>query len=304
MKKIVTIILCLSMLFSVSTSFAQGNAKEYQSKIDLVSGKISEDEYEKSVMKNRSEKLATIDFSAKQNSELESVSLDNYRIVDSKVFTIDDVEFEEIYYKPIKKETVIGKMFSIFRASGPENGDFKIVISREKLSGKDWFDTIEGYGNYLLNETKFSLLKYGTYLDSNNLRALIAYEFIEYIEDGLKGEGTAYSLDRDVYKWGQIYKNGDWVDYYYGKQYEVKWGFKFIVYDSSNRVIDDEEYTYYYENDDPIFIKAGKYFRDNDEVFNISNELYRTNGYIYRDTYLSVTKKASDWERGIDPCYK
>lgn len=304
MKKILSIVVCIAMFLSVGGSFADTHGSDYSLKADLMNGRITEEEYHQEVSLKSNQKDSRVSTFSSEISSFEDVNLDDYYVYGSEVIEVDGVEFEEVYYKKKVSNNLFSKMLSVFRSSGPENGDFKIVISKEQLSGKDFFDTVEGYGSYLLNESTFELFKLGTYLDSSNIRAFLTNKFIEYIEGGMKGKGTSYSLDRNVYKWGQIYKNGSWVDYYYGKQYEVKWGFKFIVYNSSNDVVDDDEFKYYYESDDPIFIKAGRYFRDNNKVFEICNDLYKSNGYIYRDTTLSVTKKASDWERGIDPCYK
>lgn len=297
MLKKLFFIICFVLLFSLNLSFASLYNEDYNLKVNLIKGTISEEDYE-----NKVRALTTNKDKSNNNGLSSNINLSDYYIYKNEKILIDNVEFEEIHYK--MKPNLSNKNINRYKSSGPENGDFKIVIAPEDLSGADWFDTLEGYGSYLLNKSTFNLIKLGSSFDSNNLRGLLTSKFIEYIENDMKGKGTAYSMDRTVYKWGQIYDHGRWENYYYGKQYEVKWAFKFMVYDDNGNLIDDKDYKYYYPNDNPIFIKASKYFRNNDRIFTMCNDRYKSNGYIIFDRFLKITKKASNWKRGIDPCYK
>ena len=314
MKKIICLVLIIVLSFAmVTASFADyskegndiGDAIEtvinddYNLEVKLIKGIMSEEEYEKNIKEN---------FKGKAKKDITSLStkldLSDYYIYKTGKKIIDNVEFEEIHFKRKSLINKNNRILKTYRSSSPEDGDFKIVISPEQLSGQDWFDTVEGYGSYLLNQSAFNLVKLGSSFDSNSIRSLLTTKFIEYIENDMKGKGTSYSMDRNVYKWGKIYDNGRWETYYYGKQYEVKWGFKFMVYDDNNNLIDDKEYKYYYANDDPIFIKASRYFRDNNAIFIKCNGQYNSNEATIFDRRLVITKKASNWKRGIDPCYK
>jgi len=308
MKRIICLMLIIVLSFGMVTgSFADsGKIKErndinddYNLEVKLIKGIISEDEYEKNVKENYKNKIK------KDTTKLSTkLNLSDYYIYETGKKIIDNVEFEEIHFKRKQLKNENNRILNTYRSSGPEDGDFKIVISPESLSGRDWFDMVEGYGSYLLNQSAFNLVKLGSSFNSNSIRGLLSTKFIEYIENDMKGKGTSYSMDRNVYKWGKIYDNGRWETYYYGKQYEVKWGFKFMVYDDNNNLIDDKEYKYYYPKNDPIFIKASRYFRDNNAIFTKCNGQYNSNGATIFDRRLVVTKKASNWKIGINPCYK
>lgn len=61
----------------------------------------------------------------------------------------------------------------------------------------------------------------------------------------------------------------------------------------------------YYESDgyNPIFVDATNAFRDNNQVFQLANTQYQSNGYIYGDTGSDIDW-ASDWFNGVEPRYR
>lgn len=241
---------------------------------------------------------------AKSTSEYDFSQLSLVNVKKFKSF--DGSEIEEYYYKPSSYNSngqAINSLSVEPYAIVPEEGDFKIVISKGGITGKDWFNTVSGYLTYLSNTGKYNAGVILSGFLSNPIASFFSSAALDLLHNGAKGSGTAYSLERKVTKWGQIYRKGEWVDYYRGTQEEVFWGQKIIVYGSDGSVIYslDQEYL---ENKGykPIYVKATNIFRDNNKVYQYALLQYQSNGYIYGDTG-SVIVKTSSWLTGVDPKY-
>lgn len=226
-------------------------------------------------------------------------------LVNTKTYTVDGIEYVEYYYKPSSKVSVQAKNnLSIApMALVPDEGDFDIVISKGTLSGKDWFSTVTGYYNYLSTTGCFVAADIASGFKSLPILSYFTSAAINLIHNGLKGSGTAYSVQRTVTKWGQIYHHGSWVDYYHGTQKEVFWGEKTFVYPADGTVVSTLNKDYL-ENSGykPIYVNATSIFRDNSKVYQYALAQYESNSYWYGDTG-SVIVKTSDWATGINPMY-
>ena len=231
-------------------------------------------------------------------------------LVNTKTYTDDGIEYVEYYYKSSAKVSVQANNSSseenlviVPNAVVPDEGDFKIVIAKGTLNGKDWFDTVSGYIDYLSNEGVYKADNILAGFISNPIEAYFTSTALNLLYNGLKGSGTAYSVERTVTKWGQIYHNGSWVNYYHGTQDEVFWGEITYVYAEDGTVVDSSNRDFLENNGyKPIYVNATSSFRNNAEVYQYALAQYQANGYWYGDSG-SVIVKTADWLTGVDPMY-
>jgi len=167
----------------------------------------------------------------------------------------------------------------------PEEGDFRVYINKTSIDFKDNIGAYnDKYYNYLLNEAVYDFAGLGA---STKSGPVIGYFFglvLDDIEDGHKGSGNAFAMDRTVTKWGQIYTNGSWIDYYHGYQEEIYWEHSIFSYTSDGTQIDHDNRPYYPGNNYmPIIWKPTQNFHDTDEIYSISLNNYLNNTFVYYD---------------------
>ena len=191
---------------------------------------------------------------------------------------------------------------------GPEEGDFKILIIKGTLSGKNWFNKVEGLLNYLNTTGAYNAMSIATNFISQPVIGLFTGQAVSLIQQGMLGSGTSYSMERTVHKQGQIFHNGTWVDYYHGTQREVFWGQIIYVYDTRpgnqgtvlyNNTLDYNESLGY----NPIYVNATSNFRDNNKVYQLALSSYQSNGYWYADPGSNVVS-TKYWLTGVSKNYQ
>ncbi|WP_433946223.1 hypothetical protein [Paenibacillus sp. SN-8-1] len=101
-------------------------------------------------------------------------------------------------------------------------------------------------------------------------------ERLSDIEKGFEGKGDATGYDRLVYKYGQVYHSGKWVNYYETYQRENYWKFETITYkpDGSLSNAKTEYYfpeTFGYLPFDWIYTSD---FYDNQRIIDVANYQY------------------------------
>ncbi len=260
------------MLSQISFASQKTQQDDYLLKAQIVKEQVTPE----AIYKNQN--VATVN-SASSQMVLGNVSLSDFYIAKKSTIEKYGVKFEEITYKKKKTDNIL----SVLRSSGPENGDFKIIISKGSFAGEDWTNgNTSSYGLYILSSGYFKMINTISGLTiSNPVKGLLVGETISLLQQDLKGSGNVFTKKRTVSKWGQIYKNGSWIDYYYGTQVELKWGYDYYVYN-----------------------KKSNGSGDTNAVFQLANGQYRSNQYIYRD-YSGPTDYvySQDWRNGINPAY-
>ncbi|SHK64477.1 hypothetical protein SAMN02745912_03877 [Paramaledivibacter caminithermalis DSM 15212] len=158
------------------------------------------------------------------------------------------------------------------------------------------------------NEGVYKASHIASYLVSNPILNFFTNKAIDLVEKGHKGSGMAYSVERRVYKWGEIYTNGKWKDYYRGHSDEVYWSQKIIIYDKDkiSKVIYKKDKDYWYDDGyNPIYVENTRYFSDNDKVYKLALSQYISNGYIYGDSGKVVGYNPyGKWFKGVKLSYK
>lgn len=231
------------------------------------------------------------------------------QLVSTTSYSLNGLDYEEQYYKVPSSLSVMSSFSGdiVPYSSGPEEGDFKILIIKGTLAGKNWFTEVKGLLNYLSTAGSYNAASILSNFISQPIIGLFTSQAMTLVQQGMLGSGTAYSMERTVHKWGQIFHNGTWVDYYHGTQREVYWGQIIYVYDTTpgrqgtvlwNESKDyNESYGY-----NPIYVNATSNFRDNNKVYQLALSSYQSNGYWYGDSGSNVLSTPY-WLTGISKNY-
>lgn len=181
----------------------------------------------------------------------------------------------------------------------PEEGDVRIYVNAEAISNKGFFDSEQGCKATLSTSKFWWAIQFGGALIPS--RYVIGYftgaVANAIINEGKYGQGDATSVDRTVYKTGEVYTNGQWKSYYITNQYEVYWKIDQIAYTDSTRlyVYSTSLKTYYPPYYNPIEWIPTSNFNNNQQIIDITLARYNNNLGLYYDNGFDGDYYTSYW---------